>query len=431
MLGDDDGGRVFDPSRNRAEHLNDPLALGAILFQRSEFKSLLRVPTGESIWLLGAAGLRRWDEMEPKPVLQRSSALPEAGIFFLRNAHGNLTVRTGTTIEHSRGHDHADALSICLDAKGKPLLIDPGTCEYVGSSDQRNVFRSTAMHNSLRVAGKDQCEPDGPFSWKQQSNARTEQWVHGETFDLFIGSHDGYRRLSPPVLHRRWIVALKSGAFLVRDRVEGEGEHQLDLSWHLGPDLIVHGDDLFKVKDTIQGLAILTVKDHDWSVSVHRGLWSPVYGKLSSAMVLNYGKRTTLPAEFVSVLLPLDDISTTPGQITQSKNDDFSEIISYHYESPDLNHSFYFRNSSKPWQAGAIRSDAEFVCMTKHADGSSPTLVFCNGTYVDVSGFREFRTSVKVQRFERTPNGISCSNPKEVTAVGEQVVVPLSVEHAE
>jgi hypothetical protein len=37
-FGDDDGGRLFDSRRNRSEHLLDPLATGAILFQRGDYK---------------------------------------------------------------------------------------------------------------------------------------------------------------------------------------------------------------------------------------------------------------------------------------------------------------------------------------------------------------------------------------------------------
>ena len=39
MFGDDDGGRLFDP-RLRAEHMLDPLATGAVLYGRGDFKSL-------------------------------------------------------------------------------------------------------------------------------------------------------------------------------------------------------------------------------------------------------------------------------------------------------------------------------------------------------------------------------------------------------
>ena len=62
---------------------------------------------------------------------------------------------------------------------------------------------------------------------------QSEGWVTGQTFDLFLGSHDGYR----PVIHRRWVFSLKSRFWVVRDLVVGEGEHVLDLFWHLDPEL--------------------------------------------------------------------------------------------------------------------------------------------------------------------------------------------------
>jgi len=52
-LGDDDGGRVFDPRRNQTEHLLDPLATGAILYKRNDFNEVAGGPREETLWLLG------------------------------------------------------------------------------------------------------------------------------------------------------------------------------------------------------------------------------------------------------------------------------------------------------------------------------------------------------------------------------------------
>src|ERR1700686_256119 len=49
-FGDDDGGRLFKPRRNRTEQMTDPLGLGAVMYSR-EF-SAARL-TEESIWLFG------------------------------------------------------------------------------------------------------------------------------------------------------------------------------------------------------------------------------------------------------------------------------------------------------------------------------------------------------------------------------------------
>src|SRR6266700_2943567 len=56
QFGDDDGGRVFDPRRNRAGELLDPLATGAVLFNRADFKAVAGSIREETVWLLGAAG---------------------------------------------------------------------------------------------------------------------------------------------------------------------------------------------------------------------------------------------------------------------------------------------------------------------------------------------------------------------------------------
>src|SRR5258706_11197432 len=56
-IGDDDGGRVFDAQRNQQQHLLDPLATGAVLYRRGDFKVIVGAPHEEMFWLLGPQGL--------------------------------------------------------------------------------------------------------------------------------------------------------------------------------------------------------------------------------------------------------------------------------------------------------------------------------------------------------------------------------------
>src|SRR5579864_7483968 len=49
-FGDDDGGRLFDPRRNRSEYLLDPLATGAILFLRGDYKTAAEDLREETLW---------------------------------------------------------------------------------------------------------------------------------------------------------------------------------------------------------------------------------------------------------------------------------------------------------------------------------------------------------------------------------------------
>ena len=419
-FGDDDGGRLFDPKRNRDEHLLDPLAVGAVLFGRGDFKTVGRELREETIWLLGEAGVARWDALESQPVPTNSASLESSGIYIFAapSSKSQLIVKSGPAKVQTRGHAHADAMSLCLQSSGRALLIDPGTYEYVGDEGERNLFRGTAMHNTLTVDGQDQAEPDGPFSWKQEIGAKTEQWIAGETFDLIIGSHSGYSRLPYPVKHRRWIVGLKSGVFLVLDVIEGEGEHRLELSWRLSPDLQMQQKDLFRVKQSSQGLAIMTVQNHGWSEEVHKGPWSPVYGSQRSTTVLKFGTTSRLPAEFVTLLAPLQEANLTPGRLLRMKGSDL--VRAYRFEESEVTHQFFFGQTRRPWVSGQVASDAEFVCITTRHNQAAD-IIFSNGTHVELDGKQVAAAAQVVDRCE-VINGetvrISCSDSSAITSSG-------------
>lgn len=426
-LGDDDGGRVFDPARNRAEHLLDPLALGAILFNRADFKALAGDLREEAIWLTGLRGAERWDNLESKTCAPRSAALTSGGVYVMVTGVGQLVIDGGTSVSQSRGHDHADALSVCLHSKGRALLIDPGTCEYVGTSGKRNVFRGTAMHNTLLVDGYDQADPDGPFSWKQLFTTRAEQWIPGETFDLFVGSHDGYERLASPVRHQRWIVALKSGIFLVRDVASGKDSHRLEILWHLSPELCQESGQVFRFTTSDRGLAILQADGTGWVQTVKPGSWSPVYGAESPAASLAFSTTAQLPSECVSVLIPLEDRQVDSGKVVRLEQSDTSgPVHAYRYESPSASHDFFFASPGESWNVGPVSSDAEFVCLSSRPNHGNPEIVLCNGTYVEIEG-HTVRTPRKVQRLEWSEREVFCSDEaalKELLASRADVKSP-------
>ena len=419
-FGDDDGGRLFDPMRNRDEHLLDPLATGAVLFGRGEFKALTQELREETIWLLGEAGVAAWDSLEPQPAPVSSTSLDSSGIYISAapRSKSQLIVKSGPSRAQTRGHAHADAMSLCLQSGGHSLLIDPGAYEYVGEGRERNLFRGTAMHNTLTVDGQDQADPEGPFSWKQEIGAKTERWIAGATFDLIIGSHSGYSRLPAPVEHRRWIVGLKSGVFLVRDVIEGEGEHRIELAWRLSPDLQMQQKDLFRVKQSSLGLAVVTVQNHGWSEEVHKGPWSPVYGLQRSTTVLKFATTSRLPAEFVTLLAPLPEANAIPGILSRSETSDL--VGAYRFEANEVTHQFFFRKTQRPWVSGQVASDAEFVCITTRQNQAAD-ITFCGGAYVELNGRRVIAAAHPVDRCELI-NGettqVFCSDPSAITNSG-------------
>src|SRR5207244_11378903 len=84
-FGDDDGGRVFNPRRNRAEHLTDPLAVGAVIFQRDGIKAAASL-TEEAGWLLGEQAVSVL--CEPPRITRdwRSKSFEASGIYVMESA---------------------------------------------------------------------------------------------------------------------------------------------------------------------------------------------------------------------------------------------------------------------------------------------------------------------------------------------------------
>ncbi|MGH7866540.1 MAG: alginate lyase family protein, partial [Candidatus Dormibacteraceae bacterium] len=290
-FGDDDGGRLFDPSRNQPMHLADPLATGAVLFKNAQFKAAARGLREETLWLLGPEAVSQFDEIPRVAACVKSREFPESGIHILAETEPcsqQMTIDAGPQGVGSSGHGHADALSAHLSIDGREWLVDPGTYCYICPDGGREAFRGTPAHNTVDVDGLNQADAVGPFAWRRLPRVSTNTWVAGESFDLFEGSHDGYRRLPQPVLHRREVLHVKSSFWLVRDIVEGVGEHTLTSRWHLAPWLhAMYGDPGFEISPRV-GIAerpkqlrlmCLPFKGHGWEQGINAGDCSSAYGR--------------------------------------------------------------------------------------------------------------------------------------------------------
>ena len=389
-FGDDDGGRVFDPQRNRGEHLLDPLSTGAILFHRGDLKAAAGGLREETLWLLGAEGIRQWEELKETPVSKESGALARAGFYMLPGEDDfQLVADAGPLGTQSGGHGHADALSVCLQGAGRSLLIDPGTYEYVGPGAERNLFRGTGMHNTLRVDKTDQAQPATPFSWRRLTNTRVEQWVQAKSFDLLVATHDGYWDLESPLTHHRSVFSLRNGLYLIRDVVEGHGTHKLDLAWHLAPELQKTDKSTFGITGSPHRLSILPLQGYGWKEELHEGTWSPCYGQKAPALVLTYSAEVSLPTEFAVLIMALSE-SQKVGSFTRMPDYAGAEVHGYRYSETDSEYSFAFGKAGEPWRKDIFSSDAEFVCLRK-TSGGEVHLMLCGGTYIEVDGGAQLR----------------------------------------
>jgi hypothetical protein len=282
-----------------------------------------------------------------------SAALTDCGLYLIADAESGqqLVIDAGPQGPGTAGHGHADALSVSLAINGRMLLMDPGTLEYVGGGGKdRALFRGTAAHNTMQVDGLDQADGAGPFAWTNLPVVNAQRWTTGQTFNLFVGSHDGYERLPSPVTHQRWVFHRKSQFWLVRDVAIGYGKHQIEVSWHLGPTLVPASarDHLFG--DGQESFGLLTAEGHGWSQSAHRGDWSPAYGRQDRATVVTFGTVANLPAEFVTLLLQNARVGDGVGWLERLPG--HPDVTAYRYGRLGEEHCFFFANSEKAWTRG-------------------------------------------------------------------------------
>jgi Heparinase II/III-like protein/Heparinase II/III N-terminus len=406
-FGDDDGGRVFDPRRNRAEHMPDPLGIGAIFFQNEQLRVVAPL-TEEAIWLFGEQATSFLGHSSAV-VPMRSQCFPHGGIYVSAEP-GNcqqIVIDAGPVGAMRGGHGHADALSLKYSAHGRPFLIDSGTFCYMSSGNERNAFRGSGAHNTLRVDKLDQAMPDGPFAWKDLPLVRAESWITGETFTLFSGSHTGYLRLRDPVLHRRFVVHLYKSFWMVRDIADGNAPHILETFWHLTPSLSIAktGNGFIASQQdedaSRHSIAFAPVDDSEWDCRITSGYVSPIYGVAEPAKALRCSAEIRLPAEHAMVVQALTADCEAPGELVRVKAQaDQGDTTVYEYRENGRTHFLIFRNSKeKTWTFGDWASDGDFLCYCAEAQRIS-RLVACHATFIKYRGEPLVSGSRRVERFE-------------------------------
>ena len=236
FLGDDDGGRFFHPFGRHSAYGRATLATCSVFLKRAGWAYSADDLRERASWWLGVrdgSGDGLWE----------SKLFPEAGLAAMTNGKAQLVADAGPFGPFSSGHSHADTLSFTLRVDGEEILVDAGTYTYVASAGLRNLFRGTAMHNTVRIDGLDQADPAGPFGWNAPPEASILSWTTTAARDE-LDAECRYRGFT----HRRRIVWEKPGRITVTDEIDGPpGEHLLEQFWHPGAPVKRISGDTFRI----------------------------------------------------------------------------------------------------------------------------------------------------------------------------------------
>jgi hypothetical protein len=173
--------------------------------------------------------------------------------------------------------------------------VDSGCFGY-DEDAMRDYNRGNAGHNTLTIDGKNQSEV-----WKSHRCARRAQPLYAklsrgsDAAIVFEGAHDGYRRLDGgPVHHRR--ISWSDNTYLIEDRVEGSGRHEVESRLHIHPALEVDSSRrAVVIRDMHDMLARISLLEEE-SIEKTDGWYCPEFGTQEKCAVLRARhKNVSLP----------------------------------------------------------------------------------------------------------------------------------------
>jgi heparinase II/III-like protein len=329
QIGDADGGWFLPLVPRAPDDFRGIWSAAAAFFGRADYAWAAGGVTPELIWLLGPAGAQAFDALPAAPPpTALSQAYPQGGYVVMRSGwepdgHQLIFDVGPLGCPVSGGHGHADLLSIQCAVFGEPLLVDAGTYCYGRDSGSRDYFRSTQAHSALIIDGESQAIPAGPFRWQARPGARLRRWRTTSEADFADADHGAYLRLAHGVRHRRQVVFVREGYWVVVDDLEGSGEHHIALQFQFAPVEVDVGPTLWaRARGRAgRGLFIRPFTAVPLAASLHRGDLAPihgwvshVYGQRAPAPALVYSTVTTFPLRIMTLLLPtVDSYADVPG----------------------------------------------------------------------------------------------------------------------
>ena len=309
-IGDSDDGRLIKLKERPADDHSYLLSIGSILLNESRFKRT-KIDE-EAIWWFGKKGIEIFERLPINKSDFESKAFHKAQIFVQRTGKLYSIIDCGDHGARGRGsHGHSDALSIELFALHRTFLRDPGTYVYTADEQQRNLFRSTAYHNTVRIDGEEisQVNPGEIFAFAENVHPKVNDWESNSDRDLLDAEHQAYFRfasIASPVKHRRIVTLDKQKEFwTIRDIFTGRGSHLFEIFFNFDSGLEITIDAHKSAIARDEGASFKVVPRCEFDVEVRKEpRWvSRSYGTRSESSAIIYSFRAKVPADISFKLL--------------------------------------------------------------------------------------------------------------------------------
>lgn len=310
LIGDADDARTLPFGGQGINDHRYLLGVAGVALADPELVARFSGPTSEIFWLLGPAVAGELEDHGEPPGHATSVAFPHGGYFVLRNREDHVFVSCAPLGLGGRGgHSHNDSLSLEAVLCGAHLISDCGAYVYTASYAERNLFRSTAYHNTPQVDGEEInrfISPD--YLWGLHNDARpvVREVSFSTRLDRLVVSHTGYQRLASPVTPLRTVTLDHDMHRLaIHDRFEGDGQHLVEIPLHLaaGVEVVERSEGRVTLAANGNTFAVAWRSAGDWTLQVLEGRVSPSYGVTRPTSVLQWRRRGTL-AELLLEVAP-------------------------------------------------------------------------------------------------------------------------------
>lgn len=283
-LGDADDGRFMiatdycDWRRSDPRHL---LAPCAIVCGRDDWKAIS--PNGsawEAVWWgLDVTGFAPGDQAPD----DNCQLYPYAGVATSRRREDGQYLLVENSLVGTKGfgnHKHNDQLSFEYHDRGTPLIVDPGGYVYTSDFDARNLFRSTAYHNTLQVDEREQnaFRPEWLFRMFERANPEHLRFECLSGVFVYEGRYSGLSDDAESASHwRRFTHDMNRAELAIVDRLTG-GEHALAWNFHFHPVVDAMQDSQGVILKSGGRKWRLSWSDQELTAQLRDTWYSPSYG---------------------------------------------------------------------------------------------------------------------------------------------------------
>lgn len=336
---------------------NESLGLGALLYQRPDFRFFgPEKPDEKWLWLLGPAALDAYPAMEKRAPDFTSVLLPDANYAVMRTGwKPDDTWLMFDAAPWRGGHSHQDRLQVTLFS-GRDLIQDAGMISY--DHPDSKALRKSAAHSVLLIDEGEQLAADPVW----------ESWHTSADLDFAAASvkAEGF-------VHRRSVLFVKSGYAIVCDTVSGGGSHRVSRLFQLPPCEVDAGTRSLGTKFP-HGTNLRIEGLDESQVEMRKGSIAKAVTSVAANPVAAFVSSQELPATFVTALLPIKVGCVAPRlrKVPSAKADECRIEV----ETPDGSHdAIVIAPGERELECNGRRAKAVMLFVRDHGGKQTVTSV--------------------------------------------------------